>query len=91
MFLPSVNGDDRKPWLWGNEAGGHLWRTTWDSRDMWETEKYDNGHAGIMNILDKQVGLETLCWARWLERPRFADGWFIRKREVFFMGWIKRM
>jgi alpha-galactosidase len=50
---------DRKPWLWGNEAGGHLWRTTWDSRDIWETEKYDNGHAGIMNILDKQVGLEA--------------------------------
>ncbi|MDB4303312.1 glycoside hydrolase family 27 protein [Desulfosarcina sp.] len=50
---------DRKPWLWGNEAGGHLWRTTWDSRDIWETETYDSGHAGIMNILDKQVGLES--------------------------------
>lgn len=50
---------DRKPWLWGNEVGGHLWRTTWDSRDVWETKTYDSGHAGIMNILDKQVGLES--------------------------------
>jgi alpha-galactosidase len=49
----------RKPWLWGNEAGGHLWRTTWDSRDVWETKTYDSGLAGIMNILDKQVGLEA--------------------------------
>ena len=51
----------RKPWLWAKEVGGNLWRTTWDSRDVWETERYDNGHAGIMNILDKQVGLE--CYA----------------------------
>ncbi len=51
----------RKPWLWAKEVGGHLWRTTWDSRDVWETEKYDSGHAGIMNILDKQDGLE--CYA----------------------------
>lgn len=49
----------RKPWLWGSEVGGHLWRTTWDSRDIWETKTYDNGHAGIMNILDKQIGLEA--------------------------------
>jgi len=48
----------RKPWLWGNETGGHLWRTTWDSRDVWETKTYDGGHAGILNILDQQVGLE---------------------------------
>ena len=51
----------RKPWLWAKEVGGNLWRTTWDSRDVWETEKYDSGHAGIMNILDKQAGLE--CYA----------------------------
>ena len=48
----------RKPWLWGKEVGGHLWRTTWDSRDYWKSEGYTNGQAGIMNILDKQEGLE---------------------------------
>ncbi|MFC2128916.1 glycoside hydrolase family 27 protein [Bacteroidota bacterium] len=51
----------RKPWLWGKEVGGHLWRTTWDSRDYWESENYTNGQAGIMNILDKQEGLEKFA------------------------------
>jgi alpha-galactosidase len=49
---------EREPWTWASAAGGNLWRTTWDSRDIWETEVYNGGHAGIMNILDKQVGLE---------------------------------
>ena len=49
----------RQPWLWAAEAGGHLWRTTWDIRDTWEHKGlYDSGHAGIVTILDKQVGLE---------------------------------
>jgi alpha-galactosidase len=48
---------DRQPWLWAGQAGGNLWRTTWDIRDAWETAQYNNGSAGIMNILDHQVGL----------------------------------
>lgn len=48
---------DRQPWLWAGEAGGNLWRTTWDIRDAWETAQYNNGSAGILNILDHQVGL----------------------------------
>ncbi len=48
----------REPWIWGKTVGGNLWRTTWDSRDIWETKKYTAGRAGIMNILDKQIGLE---------------------------------
>ncbi|RLD77640.1 MAG: glycoside hydrolase family 27 protein, partial [Bacteroidetes bacterium] len=48
----------REPWTWAKSAGGHLWRTTWDSRDVWETNVYTSGHAGVMNILDKQLGLE---------------------------------
>ncbi|WP_245843523.1 hypothetical protein [Niastella vici] len=35
-------------------AGGHLWRTTWDIRDAWASDQYDNGHNGIINTLDKQ-------------------------------------
>lgn len=57
----------RQPWLWAAEAGGHLWRTTWDIRDSWEHKGlYDSGHAGVVTILDKQVGLEQYagpgCW-----------------------------
>ncbi|WP_207512372.1 glycoside hydrolase family 27 protein [Longitalea luteola] len=51
----------RKPWLWARAAGGHLWRTTWDMRDTWLSDKYDNGHNGIMNTIEKQKGLEKFA------------------------------
>ena len=47
-----------KPWKWGRRAGGNLWRTTWDSRDIWESKNYSVTTAGILEILDKQNGLE---------------------------------
>jgi alpha-galactosidase len=37
-----------KPWLWARGIG-HLWRTTGDIKDSWES---------VMKILDLQVGLE---------------------------------
>lgn len=48
----------RQPWLWAASAGGNLWRTTWDIRDTWDHGEYRNGQTGIVNILDRQVGLE---------------------------------
>ena len=48
----------RKPWLWGRKAGGQLWRTTWDIRELWYSGKYDDTQAGILDLLDQQVGLE---------------------------------
>jgi len=48
----------RAPWLWGKEIGAQLWRTTWDLRDTWEHGQYNTGHNGIMEALDRQVGLE---------------------------------
>lgn len=48
----------RQPWLWAKAAGGNLWRTTWDMRDTWFSDQYDNGHNGILNTVDKQNGLE---------------------------------
>lgn len=46
----------RKPWLWARAAGGHLWRTTWDSRDVWQSNNSDL--TGIMEIYQQQKGLE---------------------------------
>ena len=48
----------RSPWLWGKEIGANLWRTTWDLRDTWEHGKYSAGHNGVMEGLDRQLGLE---------------------------------
>lgn len=47
----------RAPWLWGKEIGANLWRTTWDLRDTWEHGRYSSGHNGVMEALDRQVGL----------------------------------
>jgi len=46
----------RKPWLWAKAAGGHMWRTTWDSRDVWQSNNGDL--TGIMEIYTLQRGLE---------------------------------
>ncbi|UXX80986.1 glycoside hydrolase family 27 protein [Reichenbachiella carrageenanivorans] len=48
----------RSPWLWGERVGAQLWRTTWDLRDTWEHGRYGQGYNGIMEALDRQVGLE---------------------------------
>ncbi len=45
----------RQPWLWARAAGGQLWRTTYDSRDTWQSN--DTGLAGIMDIFDQQDSL----------------------------------
>jgi alpha-galactosidase len=52
-----------KPWLWGAEVGGNLWRTTGDIKDKWEGRiKWPNGACcayGVLTILDMQVGLAS--------------------------------
>jgi alpha-galactosidase len=50
---------ENKPWEWAVEIG-HLWRTTGDIVNCWNCEL---GHGnwssfGILNILDKQAGLQ---------------------------------
>jgi alpha-galactosidase len=44
-----------KPWLWAKNIG-NLWRTTGDIYDHWEGRGLYS--LGVMNILDRQVGLE---------------------------------
>ena len=52
-----------KPWLWGKEVGGNLWRSTGDIQDRWGgQEKWPDGGCcsnGVMAILDQQVGLQS--------------------------------
>lgn len=48
----------RQPWLWAKAAGGHLWRTTYDSRDCWlsnQKEAWIKG--GILELFDLQENL----------------------------------
>jgi alpha-galactosidase len=46
-----------KPWLWGEKAGGNLWRTTGDISDIWQAK--DEHHLGVVDILDLQDGLQS--------------------------------
>src|SRR5260370_9977537 len=52
-----------KPWLWGKEVGGNLWRTTGDISDKWEgSTKWRDGTCcsnGMLAIVDQQVGLAS--------------------------------
>jgi alpha-galactosidase len=54
-----------KPWLWGAEVGGNLWRTTGDINDKWEGKsKWPDGSCcalGVTAIVDLQVGLESFA------------------------------
>jgi alpha-galactosidase len=50
-----------EPWLWGEDVGGNLWRTTDDIQDRWGgKQKWPGGECcsnGVMSILDEQVKL----------------------------------
>jgi alpha-galactosidase len=48
-----------KPWEWGKGIG-HLWRTTDDIRDGFDMS-VNWGGLGVLQILDKQVGLEEFA------------------------------
>jgi len=54
-----------KPWLWGKEVGGNLWRTTGDIQDKWQGKiKWQDGGCcgyGMVDIVDQQVGLESFA------------------------------
>ena len=52
-----------KPWLWGHEVGGNLWRTTGDIKDRWQgSEKWPNGTCcsnGVLDIVDQQADIAS--------------------------------
>src|ERR1700687_4194216 len=54
-----------KPWLWGKEVGGNLWRSTGDIQDRWSGKKeWNPGNCcsyGMLDIADAQVGLESFA------------------------------
>ncbi|WP_165798313.1 alpha-galactosidase [Chitinophaga costaii] len=41
-----------KPWLWARAAGGNLWRTTWDLRDVWQS--HNDKLTGILEVFDQE-------------------------------------
>jgi alpha-galactosidase len=56
IVLSICEWGDNKPWEWGKGIG-HLWRTTADIRDCFDCS-LNWGGLGVLQILDKQAGLE---------------------------------
>lgn len=55
----------REPWLWAKEAGGQLWRTTYDIRDKWKADAPEGADLheesigyGILDILEINAELD---------------------------------
>jgi alpha-galactosidase len=61
MVLSICEWGTAKPWLWGKEVGGNLWRTTGDISDKWAGQnKWPDGSCcsnGMLAIVDMQIGL----------------------------------
>ena len=59
IFFSICEWGHHRPWLWGREAGGHMWRTTGDIWDGWR----DGPHVtqnGIDSVgFEQQRGLEA--------------------------------
>lgn len=47
----------RSPWLWGKEVGGHLWRTSYDVADIWDSPRNESSPIGILTSIDVDANL----------------------------------
>ncbi len=47
----------RSPWLWGRQVGGHLWRTSFDVGDLWDTPHNTHSCIGILASVDAVANL----------------------------------
>jgi alpha-galactosidase len=47
----------RSPWLWGKEVGGHMWRTSYDVADIWDTPRNETSPIGILTSIDAMANL----------------------------------
>jgi alpha-galactosidase len=54
-----------KPWNWAGDVA-HLWRTTGDICDVWDGEPRQEWEISVVQILNRQVGLEEFAGpGRW--------------------------
>lgn len=48
----------RSPWLWGRQAGGQLWRISFDVGDIWDTPHNAYSCIGILAAIDASANHE---------------------------------
>lgn len=77
----------RKPWLWAAEAGGHLWRTTYDVRDKWKRKAGEEGSEGIMDIYEVTVALHEYSGpGKWNDADMLVAGLYGKKGPTSYKG-----
>ena len=52
---------DRAPWIWGKEAGGHMWRISSDVYDLWDSPRSDTDPVGILAAIDAETNLRRFA------------------------------
>ncbi len=78
-----------QPWLWGAEAGGHLWRTTDDVRDKWKRKDTDGGGEGILDILNKNLNLGKYAGkGKWNDMDMLVVGLYGKKGPSGDLGGV---
>jgi alpha-galactosidase len=77
----------RKPWLWAAEAGGNLWRTTYDIRDKWKRKTGEDGSEGIWDIYEVTVALHNYSGpGKWNDADMLVAGLYGKKGPSSYKG-----
>ncbi|PVY43766.1 glycoside hydrolase family 27 protein [Pontibacter virosus] len=78
-----------KPWHWAAEAGGQLWRTTYDVRDKWKNLGDQENAEGIIDILDINADLHAYAGpGRWNDADMLVVGLYGKPGPSGDMGGV---
>ncbi|MBS1737619.1 MAG: glycoside hydrolase family 27 protein [Bacteroidetes bacterium] len=70
----------RTPWHWAADAGGQLWRTTYDIRDKWKNLSPEKNSEGIIDILDINASLNAFAGSgHWNDPDMLVTGLYGNK------------
>jgi len=87
---------DRKPWVWGAQVGGQLWRTTGDVRDKWKSatpvktnKDLHAAGAGILDIVDFSQDYASFSGSgKWNDMDMLVVGLYGKKGPSSDLGGV---
>lgn len=78
-----------KPWHWAAEAGGQLWRTSYDVRDKWKNLSNQENAEGILDIIDINADLYAYAGpGRWNDADMLVVGLYGKPGPSGDMGGV---
>jgi alpha-galactosidase len=80
----------REPWTWAAKVGGNYWRTTWDIRNAWNRDTYDESHSSIMQITDINAPLaDCAAPGHWNDPDMLVIGIYDNPKAVVNVAGVK--